>query len=506
MIAERDEAREAALTRGADVVIVGSGAGGSTMFKELTAAGLDVLLLEEGEEQIPGPTGYGGPISELTAALYRGAGVTPIFGLPPIAFAEGRALGGTTEINGGLFWRTPEWILDDWRSQGIPLQSDRYDDLFTELETGLRVGYPALVPGMDRDSELLHEGAEHLGWNVVRAPRLIPGCMSRNQCGSGCASGAKQSMSVSYIPMGKLAGGRVVTEARALRVEHDGGVARTLLVEDGATGARRSVPFRHLVVAGGAVQTPVLLRRSRMSARAGKRIGFHLNAKFLAVFPEDVNAQNGTMFNWQIQEYMKQGRIIMGTNYRPEYVSLAASTWTDGAYREWVGDYSRAALYTSQVRPQTYGTVMAMGDTAVPVLQLRRPDLHLLELGARETLQALFAAGATSVALPHAQHVVVTSPEEGREALAAMKTRDWSLSSVHAMASCSMGTGEDAVVDVRGRLSGFSNVTVADASILPSTIGESPQGTIMAIVTDIARDLAERLGGRVAAPVLAAAR
>ncbi len=505
MIATHDTEREHALDRGADVVIVGSGAGGSTMFKELAAAGLDVLLLEEGEEQIPGETGYGGPISELTAALYRGAGVTPILGLPPIAFAEGRALGGTTEINGGLFWRTPEWILDDWRARGIPLDADRYDALFSELEALLRVGYAPLVPGLDRDSELLHDAAEKLGWNVVRAPRLIPGCLNRNQCGSGCASGAKQSMSLSYLPMGKLSGGRVVTRARAVLVEHEAGVARRLLVRDGVTRSRRSVPFRHLVVAGGALQTPLLLRRSRMSAKAGKRIGFHLNAKFLAVFPERISAQNGTMFTWQIQEYLREGRIIMGTNYRPEYVSFTAATWSDEAYREWLGDYSRAGLYTSQVRPKSYGTIVALGDTPVPVLRLGRQDLHLLELGARETLQALFAAGAESVALPHAQHVVVRSVQEGREALAAMKTRDWSLSSMHAMASASMGRGEDAIVDVKGRLNGFSNVTIADASILPSTVGESPQGTIMAIVTDIARDLAERLGGRVPAPLLVAA-
>ena len=46
--------------------------------------------------------------------LYRDAGTTVIFGRPPILFAEGKCVGGSTVINGGMSWRTPARVLEHW--------------------------------------------------------------------------------------------------------------------------------------------------------------------------------------------------------------------------------------------------------------------------------------------------------------------------------------------------------------------------------------------------------
>ena len=46
--------------------------------------------------------------------LYRDGGLTPFLGNPAIGFGEGVALGGSTVVNGGLLWRTPEFILSEW--------------------------------------------------------------------------------------------------------------------------------------------------------------------------------------------------------------------------------------------------------------------------------------------------------------------------------------------------------------------------------------------------------
>jgi choline dehydrogenase-like flavoprotein len=57
--------------------------------------------------------------------------------------------------------------------------------------------------------------------------------------------------------------------------------------------------------------------------------------------------------------------------------------------------------------------------------------------------------------------------------------------SVHAMSSCPMGVEVDSIVDTSGRLNGNKNIIVSDASVLPTNIGESPQGTIMAMSHEI---------------------
>jgi choline dehydrogenase-like flavoprotein len=41
------------------------------------------------------------------------------------------------------------------------------------------------------------------------------------------------------------------------------------------------------------------------------------------------------------------------------------------------------------------------------------------------------------------------------------------------------------VVDMEGRVWGFENLFLCDASVLPTNIGESPQGTIMAFAHEI---------------------
>ena len=75
-------------------------------------AGKDVIMLEEGgtysDYQFDSP-------AERIFELYRNSGVTPIRGRPDIAFAEGCLWGGTTEINGGVFWRTPNPVLKHWK-------------------------------------------------------------------------------------------------------------------------------------------------------------------------------------------------------------------------------------------------------------------------------------------------------------------------------------------------------------------------------------------------------
>lgn len=96
-----------------DWLVIGSGAGGSIIFHELSKANKDVLLIEEGFHI--GTQLTHSSIQDRISNFYRNGGVTPIFGNNIFPFSEGRVVGGTTELNGSLFWRTPEWILSEWK-------------------------------------------------------------------------------------------------------------------------------------------------------------------------------------------------------------------------------------------------------------------------------------------------------------------------------------------------------------------------------------------------------
>ena len=92
-------------TLDADVLVIGSGAGGAATAATLAAAGRDVTVVEEGPWIDPDTLQ---PFSlEEMAAKYRHRGLAAALGNPAIAFAEGRCVGGSTEINSGLYHRLP---------------------------------------------------------------------------------------------------------------------------------------------------------------------------------------------------------------------------------------------------------------------------------------------------------------------------------------------------------------------------------------------------------------
>src|SRR5438128_8235037 len=100
-------------------VVSCTGAAGATAAARLRAAGLDVVMLEEGALH-PTETFVTDPAT-MIRRLYRDAGTTMILGRPPIIFVEGRCVGGSTVINGGMSWPAPERVLAHWeRDLGLP--------------------------------------------------------------------------------------------------------------------------------------------------------------------------------------------------------------------------------------------------------------------------------------------------------------------------------------------------------------------------------------------------
>ena len=98
----------------AEVLVIGSGAGGATTAAVLAEAGFDVLVLEEGADVRQGEVV---PFSlEQMDRQYRAGGVTAAIGFPSIAYTEGCCVGGGTEINSGLYRRPPEDVLARWRT------------------------------------------------------------------------------------------------------------------------------------------------------------------------------------------------------------------------------------------------------------------------------------------------------------------------------------------------------------------------------------------------------
>src|SRR5262249_813795 len=261
----------------ADAVVVGTGAGGATAAARLRDGGLDVLMLEEGS--LHRTETFTTDPGTMIRRLYRDAGTSMILGNPPIIFAEGRCVGGSTVINGGMTWRTPEPGLTRWaREPGLAGLGPRAMEPYFETAERILHAEPNQEDTFGRNTRLFMQGAERLGWPLARAPRNMRRCVGLNNCALGCPTGAKQAMHVTEVPRALAAGAALLTGARVDRVLWRGtravGVRGRLLGDDGRPRARFEVRARLVVLAAGARQTPGILRRSLLLARAIGR-GLH---------------------------------------------------------------------------------------------------------------------------------------------------------------------------------------------------------------------------------------
>jgi choline dehydrogenase-like flavoprotein len=471
----------------ADAVVVGTGAGGATAAARLRDAGLDVLLLEEGG--LHRTETFTTDPATMIRRLYRDAGTTMILGRPPIIFAEGRCVGGSTVINGGMSWRAPERVLAHWeRDLRLPDTGPRaMEPYFTEVERILHVE-PNAEDTFGRNTHLFLEGARKLGWPAARAPRNMRRCMGLNNCALGCPTGAKQAMHVTEIPRALAAGATLVTHARVDRVLFRGrralGVRGRLVADDGRVHGRFRALAPLVVVAGGARHTPGILKRSWLLARAiGRGLHTHPNAKVVGLFDERLDPWIGTHQAFHIHHFLEEG-VLIGYAAVPPGLLAAALPGIGEENARWMRQYNHMLTAATLVEDEGEGRVVLGPDREPYMLfNLSRRDLDTVHRGVALTAELLFAAGARRVLLPFADLPQLDSPDELRRIRERPPVPDTiELMTVHVMGTARMATDpRHGATDASGAVHGVEGLVVADASVLPSSIGVNPQVTIMAV-------------------------
>ncbi|WP_058041701.1 FAD-dependent oxidoreductase [Streptomyces roseifaciens] len=471
-----------------DVLVVGSGAGGSVVARELAAAGRQVTVLEEGPRVGTDRIAAATP-AENMRRLYRQGGLTPVFGTPTLAYGEGRCVGGTTVVNGGLLWDPPPALLNRWAAEA-GIGGYRAADLAGHLAAvARRLGVAAQPHGDgNRDSRLLAAGAERLGWRWQPSHRAVRGCLHRNRCTTGCPSGAKQSMAVSYLPEAEAHGARIVPGTRVLRILHEDGEARGVLAA-GPGGRTLLHRAREVLLAAGPLQTPALLQRSRIHREtAGRELSLHVNLRTVARFDEPVDADRGTIFTAQVHHFADDGALMMPSNVTPGTLAATLASRPPQLLDRLLAAFGLLGSYTTQVRLQGKARLRAVPRGGLLLRHgMTSADHSRLREAFRRTSELLFAAGARELIPPAAGARPLHTPAEAEEFCRRVRPADWELVSVHGMASARMGLPErGGVCDEHGRPHGFRRLRVCDASVLPGVTGISPQGTVMAFAHEIA--------------------
>ena len=463
----------------AEIVVVGSGPGGAITACLLAEAGRDVLLVEEGDHL---PLSSCEPFSmDEMLQKYRNGGQTVAFGKNKISYVEGRCVGGGSEINSGLYHRTPADILERWRKE-FQVEALTEKDLSQHFESCERDVSVSLLPHAAPPASLkLHDGATKLGWKSLEIPRWYRYENSQSAIGNQqSAMGSRQSMTETFIPRFLKAGGRLLSSTRADRIRQNG--SGWLVEATHKSGNATRISADNLFLCAGAVHTPALLRRSGITCNIGNSLQVHPTVKIVARFPDEVNATDMGVPVHQVKEFSP--RLSFGCSISsPAYIALGLLDHPEAA-RETSRTWQKTATYYAMITSEGQGTVRSLPTFRDPLVRytLTETDRRNLSDGLRKLSQALFAAGATELFPSLTRGTVL------RDATCLSKIPDVlpdslaNLMTIHMFSSCPMGEDKSrCATDSFGSVHGFKNLYVNDASLLCTAPGVNPQGSIMAI-------------------------
>lgn len=466
-----------------EVVVIGSGAGGAVTAQILADAGFDVLILEEGRRW--NISDYGNNCPEGMKKLYRRRGMTPIMGSVPIGYAEGRCYGGGTEINSGFWHRTPPEILLRWKAQ-YELECAYPKDLephFRHVEDQLSVClYGKEWP---ESTKVFAKGIDAMGWSYQEVPRVVNKCESLNFCPNGCPSGAKKSMSMTFLPQAENAGAKVLTNCRVRMLikqkRRITGLLATLYRENGTEELIR-INADNVFVCAGATETPALLRRSGIRFHIGDSFRIHPMLKVAARFPEEIYSHKTVLPLLQVKEFWPE--ISLGGAFFTlgHLAMLLSENWL--STKDHMKHYRNMAIFYIAVRGTGQGTIRSSltGEVATSIrYNLSREDLWNLSKGLAHLAALLLAGGAVEV-----YPAVYGLPPIDNE-IDAIRWLDQvvpksglSLTTIHAFSSCPMGERMDrCAANSFGKIYHFENLYINDGSMIPDSPGVNPQGSIM---------------------------
>lgn len=478
----------------AEVCVIGSGAGGAVVAKELAEAGRDVVVLEQGGYYTK--EDFTQREDEMMPLLYEDMGQRATVD-QSVLILQGRNVGGSTVHNLCYCFRTPEPILRKWaREDGVRDMS--YADMvpsFERVEKMLKVKdiLPHEINILNRK---IREGCEKLGYHGVISKHNRENCTTSGFCLLGCPFDAKQSMLITYVPAASMAGARIYANCAVRAVVASG--ERVLSVEGEIVDAlhRPKHAFRVqasvFVLCAGAINSPQILLNSGVansSGQVGKNLHLHPSVMLAGIYDEDIYGYRGIPQSYLCDEFIDlekdpdSGYLLMPVYGFP----VTTATQLPGFGRE------HAELMQSFHRMA--GLLVLMHDESAGQVQVDRSgkpqityalnakDERLCVEGMRHCAEVLFASGAKKVIVPYEQPLILSPGDDlARIEQRGLRPNEIQLASTHPQSTTKMGEDPTrSVVNSWCQAHDLSNLFVCDMGVFPSSLGAPPQITTAAI-------------------------
>lgn len=504
----------------ADVVVVGSGAGGATLAAYLVERGWDVVVVEQGgffraedfsqleDEALPAFNGRRGLDTTIDNAFF-------------LNYAT--AVGGTTVHYWGDSFRTPEDRLELWRTRfGLdwahPAELNPHFDAI-EAELGIHTAEEAIF---NDNNKLVRQGCEALGWHGDAVPTARIDCIGCGWTQFGCAYNRKTSMLITTVPRISRAGGRIYSDARVDRLDVvDGRVtgveARFLDRVTKAPRGRLRVDADIVVLAGGALGTAELLLRNFDDDTVGRR--FYMNPHFWVYgdFGREIQNVTGIPCAYAVHEFRRVrlrdgslapdagagreeeyagGGYIMLCSHQSPGITAASLSETGPEHLARMRKYRHLGALMSVIDEAYPGRVFL--DRGVRKTEFRLQGIDRLKAVdyIRHAARIFLAAGAVEVWVPDVYGTVIRSEAElERVTPRSVEANAQFAAGSHLLGTAPMGADpEDSFAGPTGEAHRIPHLYVADGAAIPTSVSVDPSLTIMAVARWIAASLHERTG------------
>jgi choline dehydrogenase-like flavoprotein len=489
-----------------DVCVIGSGAAGAVLAKELAESGRSVVVLERG--------GYweGADMNQrdldMMPLLWKNGGFNFDDALR-VAIAQGSCVGGSTVINDAVCFDPPPRVTAEWRSLGVDFSDAEWGEHVARVNRILEVTEVSEAE-LNRNNRMLRQGANAIGLHDHhRNHRNCVNCMQCGFCHLGCHYETKRNVLVTYLhealqrPDEQV---QIYCNCVAERIIHADGRVEAVEGEfrdiDGNLRYRIRVNAKAVVVSAGAIaSSQLLLQNGIAQATAGRGLCLHPAPFLLGDFDYEIKGNQGIPMAYTIHDFgvtraseaardayhFDAGEFLIEGIFLPMVQFSMAIPAGPGEHRKLLQRYNNLAMAGVLVRDAGNGRVSLTSTNRTSIqYALGEKEREIIAMGIRLIGKMWFALGARRVISPH-RDLILIEGEEDLDSLADLilqQPEHLLLGSAHPQSGNCIGRdSRTSVVDSNCRVHGFQNLFVCDASVFPTAVGVNPQVTVMTIAS-----------------------
>ncbi|MCH1612702.1 MAG: GMC family oxidoreductase N-terminal domain-containing protein [Flavobacteriales bacterium] len=450
-----------------DIVIIGSGPGGTTAAKIISEnTNLSIAVVEEGgkaEETIKM-----GSFDDLTNR-YRYGGAEIVYSKPNISIAEGKVVGGGSQINSGIYHRIPDEVLKNWIDQFKIKNFDMnlINHSYNYIENWLNIDLNTKSKN-DLSNKLI-DGAKYLDLEAFQSKTWNLNDISN----------IKHTMSASFYNIQNSV--KLFEKTTAKKILFDKN-QNAVSVECLHNNKKIKIHFKMLIIAGGTIQTPLLLKKSGYKFLDKITFNIHPHIKVGANFENELHNESPVSdFQIKVDEFSSSlGSSINTSQWKALFL---LDNWFNFYNPDLLNNLDKFGVFYSMVKPSGMGRINFLPKINSYFLTYKysSKDKFNLQKSLSLLIDLLFKVDANNVFLPNKKINKISRDEPFEESVITNNFNYFNAHSVHIFSSLRLGE-RNSECSSDGYLKMSKNVMIADSSLIPGPPGVNPQGSLMSLV------------------------